>query len=82
MQRTEYMHRKTVGERISDVLQGDWWRIVILTVLCTLMIVPLVMAFFISLKTIPQFARNPFGLSFPLHWENYAFAWSKGDFDK
>jgi ABC-type glycerol-3-phosphate transport system permease component len=33
------------------------------------------MAFFISFKTIPQFARDPFIPTFPLHWENYTLAW-------
>ena len=75
MEQTSYIHVKTIGERFEAFLRGDWWRVIILGVLCTLMIVPLIMAFFISLKTIPQFSRNPFGLSFPLHWENYSFAW-------
>ncbi len=60
---------------MTKVLRGDWWRIVILTILCGLTIAPLIMAFFISFKTIPQFARDPFILTFPLHWENYTLAW-------
>jgi len=60
---------------MAKISHGDWWRIIILTVLCGLTIAPLIMAFFISLKTIPQFARDPFTLTFPLHWENYALAW-------
>jgi len=63
------------GVAMSKLLRGDWWRILILTVLCVLTLAPLVMAFFISLKTIPQFARDPFILTFPLHWENYSLAW-------
>ena len=60
---------------MSKLWRGDWWRILILSVICTLTLAPLVMAFFISLKTIPQFARDPFILTFPLHWENYSLAW-------
>lgn len=75
MQQADSVRGNTIGDLVRDVLKGDWWRVLILGVLCTLMIVPLILAFFISLKTIPQFARNPFGLSFPLHWENYTFAW-------
>ncbi|MDE0461220.1 MAG: carbohydrate ABC transporter permease, partial [Caldilineaceae bacterium] len=55
-------------------LRGDWWRIVLLGLFLVGGIAPLVMAFLISLKTIPQFARQPFALTFPLHWENYGFA--------
>ncbi len=60
---------------MSNLWRGDWWRILILSVICSLTLAPLVMAFFISLKTIPQFARDPFILTFPLHWENYSLAW-------
>lgn len=60
---------------MSNVWRGDWWRILLLSVICTLTLAPLVMAFFISLKSIPQFARDPFILTFPLHWENYSLAW-------
>nr|HMN28640.1 carbohydrate ABC transporter permease [Caldilineaceae bacterium] len=60
---------------MSKFLRGDWWRILTLAVLCGLTLAPLVMAFFISLKTMPQFSRDPFILTFPLHWENYALAW-------
>ena len=54
--------------------RGDWWRIVVLGLFLVGGIAPLVMAFLISLKTIPQFARQPFALTFPLHWENYGLA--------
>ncbi len=53
----------------------DLWRGLILTVLCGLSLLPLVMAFFISFKTIPQFARVPFLPTLPLHWRNYVSAW-------
>lgn len=75
MQQMQPLPSKPPGERVRNLFFGDWWRIVILTVLCTLTIAPLIMAFFISFKTIPQFARDPFILTFPLHWENYTLAW-------
>jgi len=59
---------------VGVFLRGDWWRIVLLGLFLVGGIAPLVMAFLISLKTIPQFARQPFALTFPLHWENYGFA--------
>jgi ABC-type glycerol-3-phosphate transport system permease component len=61
---------------MAKLLRGDWWRIVILTVLCGLTLAPLLMAFFISFKTIPQFSRDPFIPTLPLHWENYTLAWA------
>jgi len=60
---------------MTKSLHSDWWRIVILALLCSLTLAPLIMAFFISFKTIPQFSRDPFILTFPLHWENYTLAW-------
>ena len=53
----------------------DFWRAFVLTVLCGLQLLPLLMAFFISFKTIPQFSRVPFLPTLPLHWENYLSAW-------
>lgn len=67
-------YTRTSGQRVGVFLRGDWWRIVLLGLFLVGGIAPLVMAFLISLKTIPQFARQPFALTFPLHWENYGFA--------
>ena len=53
----------------------DVWRVLVLALLCGLSLLPLVMAFFISFKTIPQFARVPFLPTLPLHWRNYVSAW-------
>jgi len=53
----------------------DVWRVLVLAILCGLSLLPLVMAFFISFKTIPQFARVPFLPTLPLHWRNYVSAW-------
>ncbi len=71
---TREQYRRTRSEQVGVFLRGDWWRIVILGLFLVGGIAPLVMAFLISLKTIPQFARQPFALTFPLHWENYGFA--------
>ena len=53
----------------------DAVRVLALTFMCGLSLLPLVMAFFISFKTIPQFARVPFLPTLPLHWRNYLSAW-------
>ena len=71
---TREQYRRSRSEQVGVFLRGDWWRIVILGLFLVGGIAPLVMAFLISLKTIPQFARQPFALTFPLHWENYGFA--------
>lgn len=71
---TRELYRRSRGEQLGVFLRGDWWRIVLLGLFLVGGIAPLVMAFLISLKTIPQFARQPFALTFPLHWENYGFA--------
>lgn len=54
---------------------NDVWRVLVLVILFGLSLLPLVMAFFISFKTIPQFSRVPFLPTFPLHWRNYLSAW-------
>ncbi len=71
---TRDLYRRSRSEQVGVFLRGDWWRIVLLGLFLVGGIAPLVMAFLISLKTIPQFARQPFALTFPLHWENYGFA--------
>ena len=72
---TEGRYTRTPGQRVGVFLRGDWWRYIILAFFLIGAIAPLFMAFLISLKTIPQFARQPFALTFPLHWENYGLAW-------
>jgi len=75
VEKTDYLPTMTLGQHIERIFRGDWWRVIVLGVLCILMIAPLLMAFFISFKTIPQFVRDPFIPTFPLHWENYMLAW-------
>lgn len=53
----------------------DLWPPLILSLLCFLMIAPLIMAIVISLKSPSQFSRVPFVPTLPLRWENYDFAW-------
>ena len=71
---TRELYRRSRSEQMGVFLRGDWWRIIVLGLFLVGGIAPLVMAFLISLKTIPQFARQPFALTFPLHWENYGLA--------
>lgn len=54
---------------------GDWWHHIWLIVLIFFMFVPILMMIIISFKTLSQFSINPWGLTFPLHFENYANAW-------
>jgi multiple sugar transport system permease protein/raffinose/stachyose/melibiose transport system permease protein len=54
---------------------GDAWRAVVLGLVCLLMLAPLLMALFISLKSPSQFTRVPFLPTWPPRWENYGFAW-------
>ncbi len=66
-----------VVQQIKDrpgVHRGDLWRAIVLGLLCFLMIAPLIMAIFISLKSPSQFARVPFIPTLPLRWVNYQFA--------
>lgn len=53
----------------------DLWPPLTLSLLCFLMIAPLIMALVISLKSPSQFSRVPFVPTLPLRWENYDFAW-------
>jgi ABC-type glycerol-3-phosphate transport system permease component len=61
---------------VTSYIRSDRWRIIILSLFWIGAITPLILAFLISFKTIPQFSRDPFIPTFPLHWENYVFAWS------
>lgn len=47
----------------------------ILIILGVLTFAPVVVLLFLSLKDVYQFNVAPMGLTFPLHWENYALAW-------
>ncbi|MEM7132010.1 MAG: carbohydrate ABC transporter permease [Chloroflexota bacterium] len=75
MQRTDSIQLTNATQSRSSLFRGEWWRILILSLFTIGALAPLVMAFFISFKTIPQFARSPFLITFPLHWENYTLAW-------
>ena len=49
----------------------------LLLVLLVLTFYPFVAMLVISGKTYAQFTTDPFTLSIPFHWENFAFAWSR-----
>ena len=68
-------YTRSTAQQLSVFLRGDWWRTIILGLFLIGAMAPLVMAFLVSLKTIPQFARQPFVPTLPLHWENYGLAW-------
>ncbi|NLY30965.1 MAG: carbohydrate ABC transporter permease [Firmicutes bacterium] len=59
------------------IRREDLIRLLVLGFLAVLTIAPFVITLFISFKTEAQFIRNPFGLSLPLHWSNYATAWAE-----
>ena len=61
--------------KLARFRRSDWWRIVILGLFWLGGILPMVMAFVISFKTLSQFARQPFVPTLPMHWENYGLAW-------
>lgn len=46
-----------------------------LTVILVLSFLPLLLMLNISLKDNVQFAHDPLGVTFPLHWENYLMGW-------
>ena len=56
--------------------RGNFWRILILSVLGFLTFVPFIATVIISFKSIPQFDHYPFLPTLPLHIENYATAFT------
>lgn len=54
--------------------KSDILRHTILVVAVALMLIPTILMFVISLKSNDQFATNPYGLTLPLYFENYAVA--------
>ena len=46
-----------------------------LTLVLMLALMPLLLMLNISLKDNNQFARDPLGITFPFHWENYIAGW-------
>lgn len=49
--------------------------VVVLVIFVFLLLFPIYLLLTKSVKTITQDQQNPFGISFPFNWENYAFAW-------
>lgn len=66
------------GKRRSFLRQllhtGDWWRHTLLIVVGFTLFFPFIMTVIISFKDMNQFGVNPYWLSFPLHFDNYATA--------
>ncbi|MGC9360655.1 MAG: carbohydrate ABC transporter permease [Anaerolineae bacterium] len=60
--------------RIRIFKTGDWWHHALLVLLLLLMFLPLLMMVNISFKTLAQFSVNPYGVTLPLHPENYVRA--------
>jgi multiple sugar transport system permease protein/raffinose/stachyose/melibiose transport system permease protein len=54
---------------------GDWWRHAALIIITIFLFIPFIVSLIISFKDLNQFAVNPYGITFPLHWDNYAAAW-------
>lgn len=52
----------------------DLGRHAILVVAILLMLIPTVLMLVISVKSNDQFSTNPYGITFPFHWDNYATA--------
>lgn len=55
-------------------LLGDIGRHSVLGIVVVLMFVPTLLMLVIAVKDNNQYATNPYGLTFPFHWENYATA--------
>ena len=67
-------------ERRWDI---NWWRIIgyiALLIFAIMYIGPLFMLVNTSLKTLPEFFRNPIAISESLNFENFAEAWEKANF--
>lgn len=63
-----------IRHRARLPLVRDLGRHTVLIVAILLMLVPTLLMLVISMKDNDQFATNPYGLTFPFHWENYATA--------
>lgn len=71
----------TTSQRLSSGLRqlartGDWWRHTVLIIVSLMLFFPFIMTVIISFKDMNQFGVSPYGLTFPLHWENYGAAWA------
>lgn len=67
---TSLAHAANSSNRWRD-LKADWWKHVLLITISIFLFFPFVMTIIISFKDMNQFSVDPFGLTFPLHWENY-----------
>jgi ABC-type glycerol-3-phosphate transport system permease component len=56
------------------IRSGDWWRHAALIIVGVMLFFPFIMTVNISLKNLNQFGVNPYGITFPLQWDNYTTA--------
>ncbi len=49
----------------------DWYRHVLLVIVCFLLFLPYILTINLSVKSIPQFDHEPFGITFPFFFSNY-----------
>jgi ABC-type glycerol-3-phosphate transport system permease component len=56
------------------VRSGDWWRHLLLIIVCIFLFIPMALTVVISTKTINQFNVAPLTVTFPMHWDNYQVA--------
>ncbi len=66
-------HSRGSSSRLQD-FKADWWKHLLLIIISFFLFFPFVMTLIISFKDMNQFSVNPFGITFPLHWENYQVA--------
>ncbi len=62
------------GKSRSRMLREDWWKHLLLIIIGIFLFFPFVITIIISFKDMNQFSVEPFWLTFPLHWGNYAEA--------
>jgi len=54
---------------------GDWWRHLSLALVCLALFIPFILTLIISVKDLNQFNVNPYGITWPLNFDNYHQAW-------
>lgn len=77
VQSTTRLPRQGLGYTLRRLWRtGDWFRHLLLATTAFLMFLPFIITVIISFKSLPQFNHAAFSLTFPLHPENYAEAWT------
>ncbi|HEY8284579.1 MAG TPA: carbohydrate ABC transporter permease [Chloroflexota bacterium] len=65
---------RSAGAVKKFLRSGDWWRHLLLIIVCIFLFIPMALTVVISTKTISQFNLAPLTVTFPLHWDNYVTA--------